>query len=74
MIGKRVYSKNYGYGTVTHVDEDYGIILISLDGLIDDDGTEHFKNGHLTNAFKDGQKSLYYKDPEVDFIFIEQGK
>lgn len=76
-IGTRVYSKNYGYGTIVkRTDDGYNLIVIELDGLTTtgSDGTtyEHFRKGHQVHVDECGRRS-FWSDPniEVDFFIQE---
>jgi len=54
VLTDRVYSKNYGYGTVVKVVEgSYPVVTIKLDGLL-----PWFAEGHIVHCTLDGVRSL----------------
>ena len=68
IIGDRVHSNNYGYGTVVKIfNGDYPTATIKLDGL-----APWFAEGHLVHCTLNGIRDMANDeaDPEVDFFVV----
>lgn len=68
IIGDRVHSNNYGYGTVVKIfTGDYPTATIKLDGL-----APWFAEGHKVHCTLNGIRNIAFEeaDPEVDFFVV----
>ena len=70
QIGARVYSENYGFGTITARQEgDYPMFTIILDG------DDFFTAGHVVHCDLDGVRNMWSTpDPLVDFRLVDEEK
>lgn len=69
QIGARVYSENYGFGTIiARQDGDYPMFTIKLDGL-----DPWFAVGHIVHCDLDGVRNMWSTpDSLVDFRLVEE--